>query len=420
MTPNPKLSKIGIQQIKSIIDDAVKDTSYGIPGLSVSISNTNGDDLLSYANGKIGSQSNDLITTDNIFWIASCTKLLATVAILQLVEQNKLKLDDSNHLENLIPELKKLPIISQNKDDGSLKLIKRSNNNNKITLRHLLTHTAGFGYQFFDETTFEYYSQFGIDEFQLTNETQFLIPLLFEPGSRFNYGLNIDVAGLALERVTGEKLGDYIKKHIYDPLGLKDSTFFPDEELLQKLVHLHERNLETDELIEKPHILLATKGYNSSQAIHSGGAGSFSKPRNYVQFLAAIINDGVSPITGNRILQKETVDSMFINQIPQFPDFGRQVLFAKRGISRSINDLYPQEGNPPQGWGLSFFINLTDLPTGRSAGSGFWCGISNVYYWFDRNKGIVGMIASQILPFPDPIVLKTWVEVETAVYSNLV
>ncbi|KAH3682013.1 hypothetical protein WICPIJ_007005 [Wickerhamomyces pijperi] len=413
--PAPKLTSEGIQQIKEIVNAAVANPKQDIPGLSVSISNTKGEDLLTYAHGKVGCDSDKEITTDSMFWIASCTKMLTTVSVMQLVEKGLLKLDDADHLERIIPELKSLPIISLN-EDGSLNLRKKKN---QITLRHLLTHTAGFGYKFFNPEINTYLDFYNIDEFQLTHEAQFLTPLLFEPGTQFNYGLSIDVAGLALERVTNQKLGNYVKEHIYEPLGLTTSSFTPNAQLLEKLVHLHERDVKTGELKEREHILYATDLKNGFEYVHSGGAGSFSKPRNYVQFLATLMNDGVCPITGARILKKETIDEMFVNQIPEMPDFGRRKLTALDGLSYNITDLYPQEGNPPQGWGLSFFINLTPLPTGRSAGSGFWCGLSNVFYWFDRETGITGMVAAQILPFPDPKTFKAWADIETVVYQSL-
>lgn len=413
--PAVKLTEEGIAQIKAIANAAVADPKHDVPGLSISISNTKGEDLLTYATGKLGSESDEDLTTDNMFWIASCTKMLTTVSVMQLVEQGKLNLDDAEQLESIIPELKSLPIISLN-EDGSLNLKKKKN---KITLRMLLTHTAGFGYKFFNPEINAYLKFYNIDEFRLTHESQFLTPLLFEPGTNFNYGLSIDVAGLALERVTGVKLGDYVKEHIYEPLDLRTSTFTPNAKLLSKLVRLNERNPETGELKEREHILFATDLKNSFEYVHSGGAGSFSKPRNYVQFLAALLNDGVSPITGARLLQKQTIDSMFVNQIPQFPDFGRKKLAALKGLTYDINELYPQPGQPPQGWGLSFFINLTPLPTGRPAGSGFWCGLSNVFYWFDRETGVTGMVASQILPFADGKVFKAWADIETVVYKSL-
>lgn len=134
--------------------------------------------------------------------------------------------------------------------------------------------------------------------------------------------------------------------------------------------------------------------------------------------LAVLLNDGTCPRTGAKLLEKLTVDEMFTNQIPKFPQFGRQGIPAsKPGLTHPLPDLYPSPGNPPQGWGLSFMLNGGQ--TGRSETTGWWAGLANLFWWVDREKGVGGMVCTQILPFGDPRVLGLWVEVEAGVYQGL-
>lgn len=134
------------------------------------------------------------------------------------------------------------------------------------------------------------------------------------------------------------------------------------------------------------------------------------------EILATLLNDGTSPITGQQLLRKETVDEMFENQIREFPTFASQgMAAAKPDITYVIPHLYPSE--TPQGWGLTFMI--TGGATGRSNSTGHWAGLPNLWWWCDREKGVAGLVCCQLLPFGDPQVLGLWLDVETAVYKSL-
>ena len=140
----------------------------------------------------------------------------------------------------------------------------------------------------------------------------------------------------------------------------------------------------------------------------------------HTEIIATLLNNGTSPTTGKQILKSSTVDEMFRNQVPEFPRFSYEsVPAAKPRLVNSMPQIYPQEGNPDQGWGLSFHITIEPGATGRGANTGWWAGIANLFWWADREKGVGGIIASQILPFGDPTVLGTWVQCEAAVYEAL-
>lgn len=406
------LSAEVIQNLKSTVDSACADPHSDIPGTSIVVVDRDGKEIFAHAAGKRGVNSSEDMTLDNVFWIASCTKMIAGIAVMQLVEQGKLHLDDGEEMEKLVPELKNTKVLGK---DG--KLVEKEK---KITLRMLLTHTAGFGYSFFNNELRDFAHPAGFDEFS-GDMNDILQPLTFQPGEGWQYGVNIDFAGLALERQTGMSLNEYCHRNIFEPLGLKTITMFPTEEMKKKLAFMNHRKhdgtlIPRDHLLRKP-LVVSSEG--AKDVLNSAGAGAFSKPSDYAQIIATLLNDGTSPTTGKQILKKETVDLMFTNQVEKFPDFGRQGIPAsKPDLTNPLPDLYPVENNAPQGWGLTFMI-ANGGPTGRSRTTGFWAGLPNCWWWCDREKGVGGIVCSQILPFGDMKVLGLWFNVETQIYQAL-
>ncbi|KAF2825980.1 beta-lactamase/transpeptidase-like protein [Ophiobolus disseminans] len=401
-----------IQNLKKSVDNACANVQTDIPGTSVVVVGKDGKELFAHSAGKRGVNSSEDMSLDNVFWIASCTKMIAGIACMQLVEQDKLHLDDGDEIERLIPELKDVKVLQK---DGSL-----VEKNKKITLRMLLTHTAGFGYSFFNNELRDYSHPVGFDEFS-GDIKDVLQPLVFQPGEGWQYGLNIDYAGLALERATGLSLNDYCHKNIFEPLKLNSISMFPNADLKKKLAHMHQRKhdgslIGRDHLLRKP---LTVEASEVKNVFNSAGAGAFSKPSDYAQIIATLLNDGTSPLTGAQILKKETVDLMFTNQIEKFPDFGRQgIPDAKPDLTNPLPEIYPVEGQPPQGWGLTFMLS-NGGPTGRSKTTGFWAGLPNCWWWCDRESGVGGIVCSQILPFGDARVLGLWFNIETQIYQAI-
>lgn len=172
--------------LRDIIDKACGNQESGIPGATVVVVGKDGNELFAYSCGKRGTGSKDAMTLDNIFWIASCTKMLVGVACMQLVEQGILHLDDGAQIERLCPELKTLKVL---RPDGSYEEKKRA-----ITLRMLLCHTAGFGYTFFNERLRHWSYPVGVDEFSGRIEDM-QMPLLFQPGEGWEYGVSVIYSG---------------------------------------------------------------------------------------------------------------------------------------------------------------------------------------------------------------------------------
>ncbi|KAF9895102.1 hypothetical protein FE257_000004 [Aspergillus nanangensis] len=398
------------ETLQGIIDTACEDQTSGIPGVSVAVVGKDGNDLFAYSAGKRGITSGEPMTLDNIFWIASCTKMLTAFACMQLVEQGRLNLDDGEFLEDLCPELKELKVL---REDGSLEE-KRT----RITMRMLLTHTAGFGYTFFNDRLRDWSLPVGIDEFS-GRVDDIKMPLVFQPGEGWEYGVGIDWAGLALEHVTGLSLNEYLQLHVLQPLGIENMSMIPSSEMREKLAHMHFR-ANDGKLYPRDHLLRAPLVVDPAKAgeiFNSGGGGMFAKPQEYCKVLAVLLNDGTCPRTGVQLLKAKTVEEMFRNQIPQFPNYGRQGIPAsKADLTNPIPELYPVPGDPPQGWGLSFMLSNGGL-TGRSTGTAFWAGLANLWWWCDREKGIAGIVCTQILPFADAQVLGLWARVEAELYQ---
>ncbi|KAI8629723.1 beta-lactamase family protein [Xylariaceae sp. FL1651] len=404
-----------VAKLCEIVDTSCADEKRGIPGVTVVVVGKNGEDMFAHSSGKRGLASSEPMSLDNIFWIASCTKMLVGLACMQLVEKGTMKLDDGEHLENLCPELKTVQVL---KVDGTLEEKKKT-----ITLRMLLTHTAGFGYSFFNDRLRDWSMPAGVDEFSGRFEDM-LMPLLFQPGEGWEYGISIDWAGIALERATGLKLDDYFQKHVLQPLGLNNMSMVPTPEMRAKTAYMHARDKDgtlrpRDHLLRLPLVISHDSEAQKTALFHSGGGGMFAKPQEYCKVLAVLLNDGTCPRTGIQLLRKETVDEMFNNSIPEFPDFGRQgIPDTKPDLTNPLPDLYHVPGNPPQGWGLSFMLSNGGA-TGRSTGAGFWAGLANLWWWCDRENGVAGMVCTQILPFSDAQVHSLWTRVEAEVYKAL-
>ncbi|KAL4787191.1 beta-lactamase/transpeptidase-like protein [Aspergillus varians] len=401
--------------LRDIVDKACENPETGIPGTTVVVVDKNGTELFAHSAGKRGTGSKEPMTLDNIFWIASCTKMLVGVACMQLVEQGVLRLDDGAQTEQLCPELKNLQVLQP---DGTLEDKKR-----EITLRMLLSHTAGFGYTFFNDRLREWSYPAGINEFSGRIE-DVTMPLLFQPGEGWEYGVGIDWAGVALERATGLRLNAYLQKHIFQPLGIKDMSMIPSQDMRQRMAYMNARNPDgtlrpRDHLLRAPLVVDLEDQVEVDRLFNSGGAGMFAKPQDYCKVLSVLLNDGTCPKTGTKLLRKATVDEMFSNQIPHLPNYSRQSIPAsKPDLTNPVPELYPVAGNPPQGWGLTFMLSNGGA-TGRSSSTGHWAGLANLWWWADREKGVAGIVCTQILPFVDLPVLGLWAEVEAEVYRAL-
>ncbi|KAI1359613.1 beta-lactamase family protein [Xylaria arbuscula] len=316
-------------KLRSIINSYVAGDSEGktgkIPGLLYVAFREDGKPLFEHYAGKRGISSPASLDKDTVFWLASFTKLICSVACMQLVEQGKLSLDDGEQIELLSPELRHVKVLTRGAN-GEYALVEKER---RTTLRMLLSHTAGFGYAFEDERLADYGRPVGFDDFCGERSDFLSRPLVNQPGTTFQYGTSMDWVGVLIERVSGLTLEDYFQKNVLGPLGINSVSFFPSEESISKLAYMHRRAKDgsisqTDHLYRKPLLPLTEQG--KEDRFCAGGHGCFGKPADIRKLIAIFLNDGVDAASGARLLKKETIDEMFKDQIPHTPRYSNEIV----------------------------------------------------------------------------------------------
>lgn len=339
------------------------------------------------------------MSSDTVFGIFSCTKALTSTVILQLVEEGRLDLDVP--AKAYCPELGDVMVLDGFDDSGEplLRAPKR-----EITTRTLLLHTAGFGYDFFSESYRRLYLKNKIPGIISCLKRSIRMPLLFDPGERWEYGVNMDWCGQIAESITGKRLGELMQQGIFEPLGMRDTGFTLTKTMRERLAPLHQRDAE-GVLVPLPGVTLP-----DAPEVHMGGHGLYSTVGDYMRFIRMLLNEGMGE--NGPVLAPETVRMMHANGLGALKV--RAFVSADPQMSNHC-EIFP---GMPKSWGYSFMINDEPAPTGRPAGSLAWAGIANLYYWIDRRNGLGGFWATQILPFADPASYEGYLAFETAVYDN--
>jgi methyl acetate hydrolase len=340
------------------------------------------------------------MTTDTVFRIASMTKAITAAAAMQLVEEERLALDAP--ASEVVSGLAEPKVLEGFAADGTPRLRPARG---VITLRQLLTHTAGFGYDVWNADLLRYHEETGLPAPRTGRLAGLNAPLTFDPGRRWQYGINIDWVGRMVETASGENLESYFRTHIFTPLGMEDTGFVVRPHMLDRLAAIHARapdGLRPVDPQPQP---------NARREFFAGGGGLCSTARDYLTFLRMLLAGG--QFNGARTLRAETVATMFQNHMGAL--LVEPMHSAVPAVSNDV-DLFP---GMPKTWGLSFLINTEPGPAGRSAGSLAWAGLYNSYYWLDPVRQIAGVIFTQILPFGDPIVLDLLDSFERVLYDSL-
>ncbi len=336
------------------------------------------------------------MTADTVGWIASMTKAVTAACAMQLVEQGKLSLDGP--IADVLPVLGQTQVLDGFDASGQPKLrpAKRP-----VTLRHLMTHTAGFSYDMWNADIAAYQKARNIPGVVSCQNKALSTPLVFDPGERWEYGINIDWVGKAVEAASGETLGAYMRTNLLQPLAMSDTSFKLGPRQNARRAAVHVRGPEG--LAATPIIV------EQNPEFEMGGGGLYGTASDYMRFARMILNGG--KLDGARVLKPETVALMSQNAM------GAILCTPMKSVSAgSSNDVGFVAGMQ---WGLSFMINPQPLPTGRSAGSLAWAGLANSYYWIDPTQGIAGVFITQILPFADTEALPLFQAFETEVYRSL-
>jgi methyl acetate hydrolase len=379
-------------EIDSMLRDAVG--AGQLPGVVALATDRNGG----FYQGAFGKRlaEGSPMTADTVFWIASMTKAVTGLAAMQCVERGKLALDQP--AGEIMPELAEPQVLEGFAADGKpiLRPALRP-----ITLRLLLTHTAGFVYDVWNADLKRFVETTGFPSARSRALASLNAPLAFHPGERWEYGINIDWAGRMVETVSGQDLETYMRENIFQPINMHDTGFIQSDAQFARSAQVHTR--EPDGSL-KP-VAMTPPG---KLEFFAGGGGLFSTGPDYLTFLQMLLNGGT--LKGVQILRPETVALMAENHIGEL-----DVQPLRTEVPGVSNDAEFFPGISKK-WGLSWLINTHDVPGGRSAGSLAWAGLFNTYYWLDPKRHIAGVLLSQILPFADPAVLSLLDDFERAVY----
>jgi CubicO group peptidase (beta-lactamase class C family) len=339
------------------------------------------------------------MTRDTVFRIASMVKLITSVAALQLVEQGKLALDAP------APEIEPALNAPQVLDGFDAKGVPQLRPPTRpITLHHLLTHTSGFAYRLWDAKAVRYANSIGLLPAGQRKDAP-RTPLMFDPGERWQYGMSIDWVGRIVAQTSGDPLDVYFRKHIFDPLGMRDTAFIVTPQQHERLASSHKRRPDGSLLAEPLEKLQPSSGPHS----FSGGGGIYSTAPDYLTLIRALLGGGA--LNGARILRPETVALMGQNQIGDV-DVG----VLKTTVPAVSNDVDFFPGIRLK-WGFGSMLTTQAVPGGRGAGSMTWAGLLNTYYWIDPGKRIAAVFMTQVLPFADTRALRLYRQFETGIYA---
>ena len=383
----PSIPQPGAAALSTFLKEA---TDRGdVPGVVVAVVNKDGL-LYNEGFGLSRTLSKRPMTPDTIFNMASMTKPVTSVAIMMLVDEGKLKLDDE--VAKYLPKYKDPVVMSSfNEADASYQTrpAKRP-----ITIRHLLTHTSGIGYGFASPKLTKIMQKTGKNELDL--------PLLFDPGDSWAYGPSTRVLGNVVEVISGQKIDAFLESRILQPLGMNDTSYLVPTTKYPRVVGVNARGAD-GKFVERP--LPATL-----PATVAGDGGLYGTASDYGLFLRMLLNHGT--LGDKRILSEKSAKTMLESHT------GNVVVQPQESANLSLSRNFPL-GAGADRWGLGFQLAADKAPNKRSRGSGTWAGIFNTHFFIDPRREIGVVVMMQTLPFYDETSMKVYAGVEEALYKNL-
>ena len=364
--------------------------AHGLPGLVALVADED-EILFVSAHGQRNVAGGEPMTTDTIFRIASMTKPVATTAIMMLVEEGKLSLDDP--IGDYVPEYADARVIETfNASDASFTTRPAER---PIRIRHLLSHSSGLAYGFASDT---------VSALNAAGVTGADVPLLYDPGEGWSYSGGIAIVGRVLEEIEGIGLDEFFEQRLFGPLGMSDTSFVVPGDKHERVVTTHSRD-ETGALIEQPNPEEIRSGVSGDGGLHSTAS-------DYARFIQLILNDGVTP-GGDRLLGSEAIAELTRNQL------GSVRVGLQDEPTPNLARAFPL-GAGRDGFGLGFQVTGEhDDPSQRAPGSVSWAGIFNTEFWIDPENGVGGVLLLQYLPFYDPSAIEVLQEFEARVYAEL-
>ncbi|MEM7096016.1 MAG: serine hydrolase domain-containing protein [Actinomycetota bacterium] len=338
------------------------------------------------------------MTADTVGAIFSMTKAITGAAAIHCVERGLLELDAP--AGNVLDDLADPQVLTGFDGDGQPTTRPAEGD---VTLRNLLTHTSGYVYDIWNTDIARWYEATGAPSLFDLKKDALRIPLAFDPGTRWEYGIGIDWAGLMVEAVSGQTLGEYFAEHLFGPMGMDDTGFAPTDSMMSRFGAMHAR---------MPDGGLAPIELPPAEApeFEMGGGGLAGTMGDYARFMRMVLNDG--ELDGTQVMSADSVASMAANSMGDL-----RVTELKTAAPQFSNDaeLFPGE---EKSWGLTFQVHEQAGKTGRSAGTLSWAGLANSYFWIDAEQDIAGAYMTQILPFADDRAYALYEEFETAAYAS--
>jgi methyl acetate hydrolase len=380
------------------IDRVLTDTvaSGKVPGVVGLVADDSGV-IYQGAFGRRAVDRPDAMTLDTVFRIASMTKAVTATAAMQLIESGRIGLEQP--IGEILPFAGDVKVLEGFDDAGKPRLRAPAR---VVTVRHLLTHTSGYSYDIFNADLGRYVESMGLPSIITCRLDTLTVPLLFDPGTRWEYGIGIDLVGRIVETISGQDLEAYFQQHIFGPLGMRDSSFRPTDAMLARMVGTHARGPDGN---------LAPISFEFPQDAEflMGGGGLYSTAGDYIAFCRMLLAGGT--LDGRQVLKPETVKLMGENhigalEVPTLQSDNPQMALEAEFFPGIVKK-----------WGLSFLLNTSNVPGGRAAGSLTWAGVHNTFFWIDRTSRLTAVLMMQLLPANDPAVLETLTGFEAAVYE---
>lgn len=371
-----------------------------VPGVVAMVTDCKGD---IYA-GAAGERRLDgkPMDAETVFAIFSTTKAITGTVALQCVEEGLVDLDAP--AKEYVPAIGKLQVIEGFDSNGQPRLRAPKSD---VTTRQLLLHVGGFGYDFFNATYCRLASERSQPSVVTGTRAAIETPLLFDPGEKWEYGSNIDWVGQVVEGVRGKNLGAVMKERVFDRLGMTETAFTRTPDMKARTALIHARGPDGG-LTPMDDFALP-----DNPEVEMGGHGLYGTVRDYMKFIRMWLNDGDGP--SGRVLKPETVAYAVKGGLIK----PKQKVTMLPGVIPSLSNDAEFFPGLEKDWSLTFMVNDAKAPTGRPAGAIGWAGLANCFYWIDRQNGVGGYWATQILPFADPVSFLGYIDFETAVYAQL-
>lgn len=399
------MSSLRLQMASELIDQYIEEGK--LPG-GVFMAARYGQVVFYKTAGKRSTEPEAPYREDDIFRIASMTKAVTTVAIMQLYEDGKIGLDDPVH--KYLKAFEKQPVLDKfNEKDSTYTTVPAQT---PVTIRHLLTHTSGIPYgEFNPGKIMAVYMKNnvlggGLNHLTWTSE-EFIdrlgrTPLVFQPGERYMYGLNMDVLGRIVEVVSDQKLEDYFRQNIFEPLGMNDTWFYLPEDKHDRLVPVYTINREgTFYIAEEGNAVGSEINYPllERRDFYAGGGGLVSTATDYARFIQALANFGT--FNGQRILSRKTIEMMTSDQMIRLNEQGKG-MSSRPGVTMCL--------------GFSLLNPEANGINSKSPGTYEWSGYFNTRFFIDPHEQLIFSGMTQVAPFPHN---EFWDRLYAIIYSAI-